>query len=205
MKHKHVSRPAAPRKVKKQTKRELANIQLPLEIAGIPLANANGKTSIYPMSIERNGKTTILTKQGAIRSREWHVFDAKGQVLGRFASEIAKVLRGRHRPDYTPNLDCGDGVVILNADKIVVTGMKSARKIYRQYSGFIGGLRETSYSTMMARDPEYILNKAIKGMMPKTRLGGQQVKKLRVYRSSENNEQIVARYKAQKPTALELL
>jgi large subunit ribosomal protein L13 len=205
MKHKHVTRPPAPRKEKKLTRREKADVQLPLEIAGIPLPHANGKTSIYPMSIEKPGKTTILTKQGAIRSREWLVFDAKGQILGRFASEIAKVLRGRHRPDYTPNLDCGDGVVILNADKIEVTGMKSARKIYRQYTGFIGGLRETSYSTMMARDPEYILTKAIKGMMPKSRLGGQQVKKRRVYRSSENNELLVARYKAQKPTSLELL
>jgi large subunit ribosomal protein L13 len=204
MRQKYATRPAAPRKVKKQTKREKAGIQLPLEIAGIPIPNANGKTSIFPMSLSPKGKTTILTKQGSIRTREWYVFDAEGQVLGRFASEIAKVLRGKHRPDYTPNLDCGDGVVILNADKVVVTGMKHARKIYRRYTGFIGGLREMDYSTMMARDPEYILTRAIKGMMPKTRLGDQQVKKLRVYKSSENNELLVAKYKAQQPHTLQL-
>lgn len=156
------------------------------EIAGTPL----------PLSIERKGKTTILTKQGAILSRHWFVCDATGLTLGRLSSEVAKVLRGKHRPDYTPNVDCGDGVIIVNAEKIQVTGMKRARKIYRKYTGFIGGLRETPYSTMMDRNPEYILERAIKGMMPKTRLGDQQLKKLRVVKGP--NQPLIA----QKPTPL---
>lgn len=132
-------------------------------------------------------KTTLLTKQEALNSRKWYLFDASGKTLGRFAAEVAKILRGKHRPDYTPHVDCGDGVVIINADKIQVTGMKEARKIYRSYTGFIGGLREVPYETLMARKPEYILMHAIKGMMPKTRLGGQQVKKLRIYKGADHS------------------
>jgi large subunit ribosomal protein L13 len=126
-------------------------------------------------------KSTILSKTQANETRKWYLFDATGKTLGRFAAEIAKILRGKHRPDYTPNVDCGDGVVIINAEKIQVTGMKAARKIYREYTGFIGGLREVPYETLIARKPAYVLEHAIKGMMPKTRLGGQQVKKLRIY------------------------
>ncbi len=132
-------------------------------------------------------KTPLLTKQEALSSRKWYLFDASGKTLGRFAAEVAKILRGKHRPEFTPYVDCGDGVVIINADKIQVTGMKEARKIYRSYTGFIGGMREIPYETMMARKPEYILMHAIKGMMPKTRLGGQQVKKLRIYKGAEHS------------------
>ncbi len=138
-------------------------------------------------------KTTLLTKQEALNSRKWYLFDASGKTLGRFAAEVAKILRGKHRPDFTPHVDCGDGVVIINAEKIEVTGMKEARKIYRSYTGFIGGLREVPYEILMARKPEYILMHAIKGMMPKTRLGGQQVKKLRIYKGADHS------MKAQKP------
>jgi large subunit ribosomal protein L13 len=99
---------------------------------------------------------------------------------------VTKILRGKHRPDFTPHVDCGDGVVIINAEKIVVTGMKEARKIYRNYTGFIGGMREVPYETLMARKPTRILERAIKGMMPKTRLGGQQVRKLRIYAGPEH-------------------
>jgi large subunit ribosomal protein L13 len=185
MKQKYATRAPTPRAVKKQTHREKAGDSL-------------------PTMIDRRGKTTILTSHGAIISRQWFQFDATGQTLGRFASEIAKILRGKHRVDYTENVDCGDGVVILNADKVKVTGMKHARKIYRKYTGFIGGLREVPYATMMARDPEFILEKAIKGMMPKTRLGDQQVKKLRIFKSVEANQSapvdLTALLKAQKPT-----
>lgn len=132
-------------------------------------------------------KTPLLTKQEALSSRKWYLFDASGKTLGRFAAEIAKVLRGKHRPDFTPNVDCGDGVIIINAEKIEVTGMKEARKIYRKYTGFVGGMREVPYKTMIARKPEYILEHAIKGMMPKTRLGGQQVKKLRIYKGADHD------------------
>jgi len=132
-------------------------------------------------------KTPLLTKQEAQNSRKWYLFDASGKTLGRFAAEVAKILRGKHRPDFTPHVDCGDGVVIINAEKIQVTGMKEARKIYRSYTGFIGGLREVPYEILMARKPEYILMHAIKGMMPKTRLGGQQVKKLRIYKGADHS------------------
>lgn len=134
-------------------------------------------------------KTPILTTKQAIDSRKWYLFDATGKTLGRFATEVAKILRGKHRPDYTPSVDCGDGVVIINAEKIKVTGMKEARKIYRSYTGFIGGLQEVPYRTMIARKPEYVLMRAIKGMMPKTRLGGQQVKKLRIFKGREHDMQ----------------
>jgi len=139
-------------------------------------------------------KTRLLTKQEAIDTRKWHLLDATGKTLGRFAAEVAKILRGKHRTDYTPHVDCGDGVVIINAEKIQVTGMKEARKIYRSYTGFIGGMREVPYDTLMARKPTMILERAIKGMMPKTRLGGQQVRKLRIYAGPEH------RMKAQNPT-----
>lgn len=132
--------------------------------------------------------STLLTRQEATDSRKWLQLDAAGKTLGRFAAEVAKILRGKHRPDFTPYVDCGDGVVIINADKIKVTGMKEARKIYRSYTGYIGGLKETPYRTMMARKPDHILRHAIKGMMPKTRLGSQQLKKLRIYAGAQHEE-----------------
>ncbi len=148
--------------------------------------------------MNRKQQTPLLTKKEAIDSRKWYLFDASGKTLGRFASEVAKILRGKHRPDFTPYVDCGDGVVIINAEKIMVTGMKEARKIYRSYTGHVGGLREVPYSIMMARKPEYILERAIQGMMPKTRLGGQQVKKLRIFAGGEHDMQ------AQNPTPVNI-
>ena len=148
--------------------------------------------------MKKKQNTLLLTREQALQSRQWYLFDATGMTLGRFASEVAKVLRGKHRPDFTPHVDCGDGVVIVNADKVVVTGMKAARKIYRNYTGYIGGLREVPYNTMMARKPTYILTHAIKGMMPKSRLGAQQMKKLRVYAGPDH------RMEAQKPTQIHL-
>jgi large subunit ribosomal protein L13 len=132
-------------------------------------------------------KTPLLTKKEAISTRQWYLFDATGKTLGRFAAEVAKILRGKHRPDFTPYIDGGDGVVIINADKIAVTGMKRARKIYKSYTGFIGGLREVPYETMIARKPEFVLMHAIKGMMPKSRLGDQQVKKLRIFKGANHD------------------
>lgn len=148
--------------------------------------------------MNQNQKTPLLTTKEALESRKWYLFDATGKTLGRFAAEVAKILRGKHRPDYTPHVDCGDGVVIINAEKITVTGMKRARKIYRKYTGYIGGMREIPYSTMIARKPEYVLERAILGMMPKTRLGGQQVKKLRIFKGINHDMQ------AQKPTPVNL-
>jgi large subunit ribosomal protein L13 len=144
--------------------------------------------------MNRNQNTVFLTKKQTVESRKWFLLDASGKTLGRFAAEVAKVLTGKHRADYTPYVDTGDGVVIINADKIQVTGMKHARKIYRSYTGFMGGLREVPYETMLARKPTYVLWHAINGMMPKSRLGRQQLKKLRIYAGSEHDVQ------AQKPT-----
>ena len=148
--------------------------------------------------MNHNQKTPILTRQQALQSRKWFLFDAKGQTLGRFAAEVTKILRGKHRPDFTPHVDCGDGVVIINAEQIGVTGMKEARKIYKNYTGFVGGYREFPLATLRARKPTDILMRAIKGMMPKTRLGGQQVKKLRIYAGPEHDMQ------AQNPTPVNI-
>lgn len=137
--------------------------------------------------------STLKTKEAAIADRKWIIFDATGKTLGRFASEVAQVLRGKHKPDFTSNVDCGDGVIIINADKIEVTGSKEANKLYRYYTGAMGGLREVPYRVMKARKPEYILHHAIKGMMPNTRLGKQQISKLRVFAGAEHD------LEAQKP------
>ena len=128
-----------------------------------------------------------MQKKEEIKPR-WFVLDAEGKILGRFASEVATILRGKHRPTYTPCCDSGDGVIVVNADKIRVTGSKEAQKIYRYYTGHIGGMREIPYRTMKSRKPEYIIEHAVKGMMPKkTRLGRAQLKRLRIFASSEHN------------------
>ena len=137
--------------------------------------------------MNHNQKTPLLTKKQALDSKKWFLFDASGKTLGRFAAEVAKVLTGKHRTDYTPHIDTGDGVVIIHSEKIKVTGMKHARKIYRSYTGFMGGLREVPYETMLARKPTEVLWRAISGMMPKSRLGRQQLKKLRIFKGAEHD------------------
>ncbi|MCC5831472.1 MAG: 50S ribosomal protein L13 [Chlamydiales bacterium] len=141
--------------------------------------------------------TTTLTRKEEVR-RDWYLFDASGKTLGRFCSEIAKVLRGKHKPSFTPNLDTGDGVIVINADKIVVSGNKEGQKIYRYYTGHIGGQREIPYRNMKERKPDYIITRAVKGMMPKSRLGKQQLRKLRVFAGEEHP------YEAQKPIKVEI-
>lgn len=118
--------------------------------------------------------------------RKWHVIDADGQTLGRLSSEIARILRGKNKPQYTPHVDTGDFIVVVNAEKVVVTGRKSEQKIYRRHTGYPGGLRETSYEQMLARKPTEILRKAVRGMMPRTRLARQQFKKLKIYAGPEH-------------------
>lgn len=145
------------------------------------------------MTQSKQQNSTLLTKEEAIAQRNWLLFDASGKTLGRFATEIAKILRGKHKTTFTPHVDCGDGVVIINAEKIVVTGAKEAQKIYRHYTGSMGGLRETPYSVMKARKPDYIIRQAVHGMMPNSRLGKQQMKKLRIFAGPEHDQQ------AQKP------
>ena len=118
--------------------------------------------------------------------RKWYVIDAEGLPLGRLASEIARVLRGKNKPQYTPHVDVGDFVIVVNADRVVVTGKKAEQKVYRRHSGYPGGMKETSYDRMLARRPEEILRKAVYGMMPKTRLARQQFGKLKIYAGPEH-------------------
>jgi len=130
-------------------------------------------------------KTKVLKKESVIH--EWLVLDASGKTLGRLASEITKILRGKHRPTFTPHVDCGDGVIVVNAEKVKVTGNKEAQKVYRHHSGYVGGLKEISYRTMIAKKPGYIIEHAVKGMMPKNRLRSKQMKRLRIFAGCEHN------------------
>ena len=131
-------------------------------------------------------KTPMLKKQEI--KPTWYILDATGKTLGRFAAEVAKILRGKHKPTYTPNIDNGDGVIVINAEKIVVTGNKEANKLYRYHTGYMSGLREIPYRTMKARKPQYIIEHAVEGMMPGSRLGSAQIsKKLARFRRTEHN------------------
>lgn len=130
--------------------------------------------------------------------RKWYVIDASGQTLGRLASEVASILRGKHKPTYTPHVDTGDFVIVINADKIVLTGNKLDQKKYRRHSGYPGGLKEMTYRNLLAKKPEKAIEIAVKGMLPKNRLGRKMFTKLKVYRGSEHPHQ------AQKPEVREL-
>jgi large subunit ribosomal protein L13 len=136
------------------------------------------------MQQQRQVKTFIPAQKDLKPS--WFVLDATGKTLGRLTSEITKILRGKHKPIFTEYMDCGDGVIVVNAEKIHVSGAKEAQKIYRYYTGHINGLREIPYRVMKDRNPTYIIEHATKGMMPKTRLGKQQIRKLRVFAGAEH-------------------
>ncbi len=138
---------------------------------------------------KKKNATLLVTKEEALPQRRWLLLDANGKTLGRFASEVAKILRGKHKPNFTPHVDTGDGVVIINAEKIMVTGSKDAQKIYRYYTGSMSGLREIPYRVMLARNPDYIIWHAVKGMMPKTRLTEAQMKKLRIFAGEKHDMQ----------------
>lgn len=128
--------------------------------------------------------------------RKWYVVDAEGQTLGRLSSEIAKVLRGKNKPVFTPHIDTGDYVIVVNAEKIKVTGKKMDQKIYYNHSDYVGGMKETTLKEMMAKKPERVLELAVKGMLPKGPLGRTMIKKLHVYAGPEHN------HAAQKPEVL---
>jgi large subunit ribosomal protein L13 len=132
-------------------------------------------------------KTKLVTKEEAEKNRKWLILDAKGKTLGRFASEIAKILRGKHKPDFTPHSDTGDGVIVINACKIEVTGNKEASKNYYYYTGYMSGLREIPYRIMKEKKPDYIIQHAVKGMLPKTKLSSAQMTRLRIFKGSEHN------------------
>ncbi len=140
---------------------------------------------------------TYVPKQGEIENK-WHVIDAEGKVLGRVAVEVAKLLRGKHKPQFTPFLDCGDHVIIVNAEKIRVTGTKGDGKIYYRHSGYPGGLHEMSYNEMMQKHPKRALELAIKGMLPHNRLGRKLATNFRVYTGASHP------HEAQNPQPFEL-
>lgn len=121
--------------------------------------------------------------------RDWFIVDAAGQPLGRVASQVANLLKGKHKPTYTPHVDTGDHVIIINTDKVVLTGNKLTQKMYRTHSGYVGHLKETNYKTMMENKSDVIVNKAVKGMLPKNTLGRQMLKKLKVYKGAEHNNE----------------
>ena len=140
---------------------------------------------------------TFVPKTADI-DRKWYVVDAEGLVLGRLASQVANILRGKNKPIYTPNVDTGDYVIIINADKVVLTGKKLDQKIYYHHSGYAGGLKETKYRKLMAENPELAVRHAIVGMLPKGPLGREMARKLKIY-AGDQYEQA-----AQKPEVLDL-
>ena len=141
--------------------------------------------------------TTYSPKPGDVE-RKWYVVDATDKVLGRLASEIAQILRGKRKPEYAPHADVGDHVIVINAEKIKVTGAKAENKVYHRHTGYAGGLRTTPYSRMIERHPDRVIRKAVLGMLPHTKLGRTQIKKLRVYAGAEH------RHQAQSPELLDL-
>lgn len=140
---------------------------------------------------QQNNKTIMHRKEDS--KPTWFILDATGKTLGRFAAEVTKILRGKHKPTFTTYSDAGDGVIVINADKIRVTGNKEAQKEYISYTGYMGGLRRTPYRVMKARKPEYIIEHAVKGMMPHSRIARAQIKRLRVFAGTQHD------LEAQKP------
>lgn len=144
----------------------------------------------------RKDTKTTLAKASEVK-KSWYVVDAAGKTLGRLSSEIAKILRGKHKVTFTPHIAMGDGVIVINAEKVRLTGAKKAQKVYRYYTGYISGLREIPFENMLARKPAYIIENAVKGMMPKNRLGKKLLKSLRIVKGESYEE-----YQSQKPIAL---
>lgn len=140
---------------------------------------------------------TYMAKAETVE-RKWYVIDAEDQVLGRLATQVAAILRGKHKPEFTPFVDTGDHVIVINADKIRLTGKKENQKTYWKHSGYMGGLKHTSYADMKAKHPERIIEKAVKGMLPHNSLGRQMYRKLKVYAGPEHPHQ------AQNPEVYEL-
>lgn len=138
---------------------------------------------------------TYMAKPAEVE-RKWYVVDATDMVLGRLASQVAMVLRGKNKPTFTPNVDTGDYVIIINADKVRLTGKKLEKKYYRYHTGYIGGLKEVQYKKLIAEKPEFVVYKAVKGMLPKNAIGRTMIKKLHVYAGNEHNHQ------AQQPVEL---
>lgn len=139
--------------------------------------------------------STFMASAQSIQ-RKWYILDATGKPLGRVAVKAADILRGKTKPDFTPHVDCGDHVIIINADKVVLTGKKLEQKYYRRHTGFIGGLKEVQYKTLMATRPELAMELAVKGMIPDTTIGRNALTRLRVYSGNDH------KHEAQQPQAL---
>ena len=141
--------------------------------------------------------STYMPKAGDI-TRKWYIIDAEGQTLGKVATKAADLLRGKHKPTFVPHMDCGDHVIIVNADKIVLTGKKLEQKMYYHHTGYIGNMKQVKYSTLLAKKPEFVMTKAVKGMIPDTTIGRQALTRLRVFAGAEHT------HAAQKPEKVEL-
>ena len=135
---------------------------------------------------------TTMPKAGEV-DRKWYVLDAAGKPLGRVAAKAAHLLRGKHKPTFAPHVDCGDNVIIINCDKAVLTGKKLTQKYYRHHTGWVGGLKEVQYKTLMTEKPEFAMQLAVKGMLPKNSIGRQSATRLKVFAGENHNHQ------AQKP------
>ncbi|CAD6512046.1 50S ribosomal protein L13 [Candidatus Profftia tarda] len=140
---------------------------------------------------------TFTAKSETI-NRTWYVVDATGKKLGRLATSIASLLRGKHKPEYTPHVDTGDYIIVINAEKVAITGNKRSDKIYYHYSGYIGGLKQVTFEEMISRHPERVLETAVRGMLPKGSLGGAMYRKLKVYAGN------LHKHTAQKPQILDI-
>lgn len=140
---------------------------------------------------------TYMANPGTVQ-RKWFLIDAKGKTFGRLATQVASILRGKHKPEFTPHVDTGDHVIVINAGDLVFTGKKLDQKIYYHHTGYPGGLKKTTYRELMSRRPEFALYNAVRKMLPKNALGRQMLTKLRIYKGAEHKQQ------AQKPEALEI-
>ena len=141
--------------------------------------------------------STFVAKPETVQ-RDWYVIDAEGKTLGRLATEVARRLRGKHKPEYTPHVDTGDYIIIVNAEKVAVTGRKAQDKIYYSHSGYPGGIKEINFEKLIAKKPEMVIQKAVKGMLPRGPLGRAMFRKLKVYAGAEHN------HVAQQPKQLEI-
>ena len=140
---------------------------------------------------------SYMAKPGTVE-RKWYVVDAENMVLGRLAAQVAMILRGKNKPTFTPNVDTGDYVIVVNCDKVKLTGKKAEQKFYRYHTGYVGGLKEVRYDKLMETKPEFAVRKAVKGMLPKNSIGRKMISKLFVYSGPEH------KHEAQKPEALKL-
>ena len=141
--------------------------------------------------------STFMAKAETVE-RNWYVIDAEGKTLGKVAVMAADILRGKHRPEFTPHVDCGEYVIVINAAKAVLTGKKLEQKTYKYHSGYIGGLKEIPYKVLMVKNPEKAITLAVKGMLPHNAIGAKSLTRLKVYAGAEHNQQ------AQKPTAVDV-